>query len=157
MSYDGTLIIVSHDRDFLDGLVDKIYEFRGKKIREYTGDIYAFLKARKLAALKDNEKKGSIARQASNAKSSESSNKEQYEARKEQERARRKISNQISKTEAKIQELENKQAEIEAWLANPKNIAEAEGNPYAEFEMISKKLESELSHWEKLQERLESL
>jgi ATP-binding cassette, subfamily F, member 3 len=74
LSFDGTLILVSHDRDFLDGLVDKVFEFRHKKVKEHLGGIYDFLQSRKLSNLKEIERKGPSAPGQKNGKASKQKN-----------------------------------------------------------------------------------
>ncbi|MCF6240096.1 MAG: ABC-F family ATP-binding cassette domain-containing protein [Bacteroidales bacterium] len=151
LQYDGTLIVVSHDREFLDGLTEKLYEFRNKNIKEYRGGIYDFLKKRKLAQLKDIEKKNQSKATQKQEKASEQ--KLDYLKRKEIERNRRKIINKIEKAEAEISNIEEKIAKADELLSSGKTIE----NPdfYTDYEQLKQQLELEMQNWENLQTELE--
>jgi ATP-binding cassette subfamily F protein 3 len=155
MNYDGTLILVSHDRDFLDGLVDKIFEFRNKKIREYTGDIYEFLRRRKLDKLQDIERK-SLIRQEKKKDENLSEAKLQYEEKKELERKARKIKTRIQKSEDIISRLEQRIEELVEILANPETINE-DDDPFGEYGRLKEQLEKEMENWSQANEELEKL
>ena len=122
-SFDGTLLIVSHDRDFLDGLVDKIYEFRDGKVREHLGGVQDFLERRRLESLQELERKAP--EQKKDTASSESNpssapaGKAGYVAAKEQARQNRKVRDRISWLEHEIGKLETRMQEIEAVLQAP--------------------------------------
>ncbi len=124
-SYDGTIIIVSHDRDFLDGLVDKVYEFRDGKVREHLGGISDFLERRKLETLQELERKSDcpVQPKEESAKSSapgqERTAASSYEERKAQSKQNRKVRDRISYLEHEIEKQEKRMAEIEAVLSNP--------------------------------------
>ena len=171
LAFDGTLIVVSHDRDFLDGLVDKIYEFRNRKVREHLGGIYDFLQRRKLVSLRDIERKDAAAKPASvpvkkeNERADEvqetvqetvkPSNKEQYEQKKEEEKKIRKIANRVKSLEHEIETLENELAEMDKMLMDPDHI---EGmQVYETYEQLRRKHDEALSSWEKQTELLEKL
>ena len=115
-AYDGTLIVVSHDRDFLDGLVDKMYEFRDGQVKEHLGGVSEFLSKRKLETLQELERKEAPA-QASGPEDQQK--KAAFEARKEVSRVDRKKKNRISWLECEIGKLEEKMKGIEAILAAP--------------------------------------
>lgn len=119
-NYDGTLIIVSHDRDFLDGLVDKLYEFRDGKVKEHLGGVQEFLERRKLESLRELERhyKPVVEKPVEVVQKKEEA-KQEYEAKKYVSKEEKKIRNRISFLEKKIEEYESKMAEIEAVLANP--------------------------------------
>ena len=119
-NYDGTLIIVSHDRDFLDGLVDKLYEFRDGKVKEHLGGVQEFLERRKLESLNELERhyKPAVEKPVEVVQKKEEA-KQEYEAKKYVSKEEKKIRNRISFLEKKIEEYESKMAEIEAVLANP--------------------------------------
>ena len=126
--YDGTLLIVSHDRDFLDGLVDKMYEFRDGRVKEHLGSVSDFLAKRKIESLQELERKfKSPARpseeregkRGANLPDSERSDREREEM-KAQKRLERKTKNRISYLEAEIEKFEKRQKEIEAHLSEPK-------------------------------------
>ncbi|MBQ9462891.1 MAG: ABC-F family ATP-binding cassette domain-containing protein [Bacteroidales bacterium] len=112
-SYDGTLIVVSHDRDFLDGLTDKLYEFRDGKVREHLGSVSEYLASRKLESLQELE------RSVVQAKEQSVKDDSAYRALKEKNKQDRKKKNRISYLECEIEKLENRMAEIEKILAAP--------------------------------------
>lgn len=116
-AYDGTLIIVSHDRDFLDGLVDKVYEFRDGKVKEYLGGIAEFLRKRKLDSLNELERHEAIPAVAHEPEKTVA--KVEYETKKHLSKEERKIKNRISFLEKGIAALEEKQKQIEAILQAP--------------------------------------
>ena len=125
-SYDGTLIVVSHDRDFLDGLVDKLYEFKDGRVREFLGSVSDYLESRRLETLHELERvRVPAAAAADNAavqspKEQEKSSQAEIIARnKEKSRIDRKKKNRISYLECEIAKVEKKMAAIEAVLSNP--------------------------------------
>ncbi len=152
-NYDGTLIVVSHDRDFLDGLAQKIYEFKDKKIKEHTGDIFEFLRRKKLDNLKEIER-----RQTQNSKINEqaepSDNKVKYLEKKEFEREKRRLENKVKKAEESIQLLEAKLEKLVEVLANPDTISN-DDDPFGEFGRLKEKLELEMKVWEEAVDELE--
>ncbi len=157
LQYNGTLIIVSHDRDFLQGLTNRVFEFRHGGIREYIGDIYDFLEQRKLVHLKELEAQS--ARTATNTGSSQqvSQNKLNYEKKRESEKEVRKIKNQISRCEAEIGELESLISDKEKMLGEPDKHAQAirDGSLYREYEELKVRLAREMKRWEELNYELE--
>lgn len=157
LKYDGTLILVSHDRDFLDGLVTKVYEFTNKKIKQHIGGIYDFLRKKKLSNLKDIEKKDQLAKdllagRQGNAEEKISNNKIQYIERKEQEREIRKVKNQISKLEEQISIHENELKNLADILSEPDKLpAGMDFNAvYLNHERIKKEISSKELQWERL-------
>ena len=112
-AYDGTLIVVSHDRDFLEGLVDKLYEFRDGKVREHLGSVSDFLARRRLENLQELE------RGAVSVKSQPAKDDSAYRELKEKNKIDRKKKNRISYLECEIEKLESRMAEIEKVLAAP--------------------------------------
>jgi len=156
LQYDGTLIIISHDRDFLQGLTNKVIEFKNKKTKEYLGDIYDFLEVRKLEHLKELEK----AKAAGNYKSGKKSqNKIDWEQKKQIERDIRKIKNQIKKSEEQIEQLESEIEQKDNILANPGNYdKKMDFDQLAqEYESLKKELDLEMHNWESLQIQLEEI
>ncbi len=151
--YDGTIILVSHDRDFLDGLTETIYEFRNKKIKQHKGSIYNFLKKKKLETLKQIEQK----QKTVSIKNTEtvSNSKQEYLQKKEQQRKVSKKEREIGKSEQKIEDLELQIEETNAFLSNPKNITD--NSVYTSYNKLKKELEIEMQNWEKLNEDLEEL
>lgn len=128
-SYDGTLIVVSHDRDFLDGLVDKVYEFRDGHVKEFLGSVSEFLSSRKIENLKELERRFGASAPAENiaAKAeaeaepvtSKKMSQQDFEAKKAQSREAKKIKNRISYLECEISKQESRMKEIETVLAAP--------------------------------------
>ena len=149
--YDGTVIIVSHDRDFLNGLSEKIFEFKNKNIKQFIGSIYEFLEKKKLTNL-DLLNKGK--KQAANKKVEVSDNKLDYEQRKQLQKNIRKIESQIKKSEEKIDKLEN---EIKK-LNDDLNSFEANKDYNTLFKQVEDKnaeLNKETENWEKALNKLE--
>ena len=121
-AYDGTLLIVSHDRDFLDGLVDKLYEFRDGKVTEHLGGVEEFLRKRRLESLNELERKAEPAPQRESRKSAPetvTASREEFQQRKFISREERKVRNRIAFLEKGIEELETRMKEIEQVLASP--------------------------------------
>ena len=117
-AFDGTVIVVSHDREFLDGLVSKVYEFADGKVREHLGGIYDFLQKKNLDSLADiGRMKGAPVVQATQDKAS--AGKDDYEARKEQERRKRKAQKKIEECEKEVERITKEIKDIEEWLATP--------------------------------------
>jgi len=144
-AFDGTVIVVSHDREFLDGLVEKVYEFGDGKVREHLGGIYDFLRKKNLDNLADiGRMKGAPVEVTETAKAS--AGKEDYEAKKEQERRKRRIQKKIEDCEKEVERISKEIKELEEWLATPSGAQ----NP-AMFESYGK-LKEELakaeSRWE---------
>ena len=156
-SYDGTLIIVSHDRDFLDGLVDKLYEFRDGKVKEHLGGVQEFLERRKLETLNElerhlkpvqEEKPVEVVQKKEEAK-------QEYQAKKFVSKEETKIRNRISFLEKKIEEYETKMAEIEAVLSNPGPDDDVMELTRAYLEN-KRELDYKMEEWSELNEKLES-
>ncbi|MBO4993667.1 MAG: ABC-F family ATP-binding cassette domain-containing protein, partial [Alistipes sp.] len=114
--YDGTVVVVSHDRDFLDGIVDRVYEFRDGGVKEYLGGIYYFLEKRKVESLQEIERKDTPA--ASAAPKETSTGKLSYEQRKEQEKLLRKLRKAVESIEAELAQTEQKIAEYDEKFAS---------------------------------------
>jgi ATP-binding cassette subfamily F protein 3 len=155
--YDGTLIIVSHDRDFLQGLTNRVFEFRHGGIREYLGDIYDFLEARKLSKLSQLETSGKAA--GSEPVRKLSVQKENREKRKDFDKELRKIRNQVAKSENEIGRLESEIRMTEAMLIQPEKFKDKVLGPqlYKEYERMKEQLEKEMKRWEEFQLDLEEL
>ena len=116
LQFDGTLIVVSHDRDFLQGLTTKVYEFKKPHIKEYIGDIYDFLEEKRLKELDDLNRKQKVQQEA---KPVVSQNKIDYEAKKIEEREKRRLEKEIKKLEEQIDDLEKELAGLDEIMANP--------------------------------------
>ncbi len=164
LAFDGTLIVVSHDREFLDGLVDKVFEFRNQKVKEHLGGIYEFIQRKKIGSLKDIERKDQtptvpvkdIKRvqkkekpgvKAVQEKPAGTNNKLQYEERKVLEKKIRKISNRVKALEREVEEIEAELARMDAMLMNPENISGMQ--VYEEYELLKKRHDEALLNWEK--------
>ncbi len=147
--YDGTLVVVSHDREFLDGLVDKLYEFRGGKVKEHLGGIYDFLKRRKLESLKELERKTSQA-QSQQTDRAATENKLSYAERKEMDKSIRKIASRISECERQIEEKETEIASIDAMMANPEQhaIDHTDVDIFKRYQELKRDVETLMLEWE---------
>jgi len=158
LKFDGTLIVVSHDRDFLQGLTTKVFEFRNHTIKPHIGDVYAYLEARKLQSLKQLEVKKSTTSVRIDAEPV-SDNKATYERRKQQEREIRKVAQSITKAEEAISHLEDDLKRYDLMLANPEAHKQriASGDLYREYEQIKHALEQEMGNWEKLHEQMDQM
>lgn len=153
--YDGTLIIVSHDRDFLQGLTNSLYEFRNKHITEFKGDIFEYLEYRKIEDLKTLET--AKVKDSQNKTAVVSKNKMDYEKSKEWERELRKIRTKIEKTEQEIEKLEEEIQEIDSKLADP-NIIQTltlDDNFYKTYQSKKDLLMQKMQLWEDLSLELE--
>ncbi len=149
-SYDGTLILVSHDRDFLDGLVDNLYEFKDKKIKQHSGNIYEFLKKKKIESFKEIERRKEVKEAKTEEKISD--NKLNYLERKEAEKQRRKIVNKINTVEETIAKLEAEIEEAEGKMSQGGSVDE---DFFHQYEQMKKDLEKQMHEWEDLQLELE--
>ncbi len=149
--FNGTVICVSHDRDFLDGLVDKVYEFGGGKVREHLGGIYDFLRSKRIDSLQELERKNDEAmkQKGYEAKTESSSAKLDYAAQKAAAAARRKKEKQIADIEAAIANLELQQHEMETLLAD---VAQQTAENFQRYEHIKREMEQRLYEWEILSE-----
>ena len=149
MKYDGTLVVVSHDREFLDGMVDKIYEFRDGGVREYLGGIYYFLEKRKLESLRDVERKEV---QQNDSPREQSSGKLSYEQKKEQEKLVRKLRKRVEEIESDLERIEKEMA-----VYNEKFAAGTEYNAddYAAYDALKKQYDKQMHEWEKASYELE--
>lgn len=131
LAFDGTVIVVSHDRDFLDGLVGKVYEFGGGHVREHIGGIYDFLRSREIESLDELHTAGSPSAATqpgavpSDKPDEPSDGKASYEARKEEAKRRRKAEKEAERCEAEVNRLEAQKADVEAKLATPEGAADA--------------------------------
>jgi len=156
--YEGTLILVSHDRDFLQGLTNKVFEFKDRKIREYIGDIYDFLESRRIRSLKELEVNNAVS-SSGNALSESSDNKQVYERKKQLERDIRKVAGQVEKCEAGIHSLENTISRLNERLTDPAKLEKGEdiNLVYQKYTNTKKELDAEILNWEKLNLELDNL
>ena len=158
LKYDGTLVVVSHDREFLDGLVSKVYEFGNRTVREHLGGIYDFLRRKRMESLKELESMSAVANAATGT-STVTESKQIFLQRKETDREIKKIENRIEKAENHISSLERRIRETEDEMAQSSGVTNADFN--TEYFSNYKHLQDELKHnmeiWEKLHEELEQL
>ncbi|MBO5875397.1 MAG: ABC-F family ATP-binding cassette domain-containing protein, partial [Alistipes sp.] len=141
--FDGTVVVVSHDREFLDGMVDKVYEFRDGGVREYLGGIYYFLEKRKLESLQELERK---AVEVPTAEREASSGKLTYEQKKEQERLLRKLRKAVEEIES---ELAGVEAEIASYDAKFAVATEFNSDDYKAYDELKKRYDHLMHEWEK--------
>ena len=161
-AYDGTLIVVSHDRVFLDGLVDKMYEFRDGKVKEHLGSISDFLERRKIESLQELERRfpasSGIQAGPGNAAGGTDDRKEQakqnFEQRRSESKEIRRLRHRIGFLEGEIEKIENKMKEIEKILSNPTS-----GDDIIELTRTylesKRELDSKTSEWEDLMLKLD--
>ena len=157
-SYDGTLIIVSHDRDFLDGLVDKLYEFRDGRVKEHLGGVQEFLERRKLENLSELERHNKEVSQEKPAEviQKKEEAKQEYQAQKYVSKEEKKIKNRITFLEKKIEECETKMAEIEAKLMSP-GPGDDVMDLTREYLENKRELDYKMEEWSDLTEKLENM
>ena len=148
--YDGTVIVVSHDRDFLDGMVDKIYEFRDGGVTEYLGGIYYFLEKRKIESLQEIERKDTVV--ASNTSKEVSSGKLSYEQKKEQEKLIRKLRKVVEGIEAELSGVESQISAYDEKFATATEYNEAD---YAAYNELKSRYDHLMHEWEKASYELE--
>ena len=147
--FNGTLICVSHDRDFLNGLVSKVYEFGGGLVKEHLGGIYDFLRAKKIDNLQELERKVESGKSKVESADSQSSAKLDYAAQKAAAAEKRKKEKQIAEVEASIAALEEQQAQLEQLLALPENQTQEQ---FQKYESVKHQIEQKLYEWELLNE-----
>ena len=157
VEYDGSLIIVSHDREFLQGLTEKVYDFKERNIKEYLGDINDFLKEKDLENFKQLET--SQLKQKQKEKKGDSEHKLSYQEKKEKDKRVKKLSNKISKLEKEIDDLEKEIKGIDSNLANPEKFKKLSQNPdfFANYEQKQLKLKETEQFWEKANLELDTL
>ena len=148
--YDGTVIVVSHDRDFLDGMVDRIYEFRDGGVKEYLGGIYYFLEKRKVESLQEIERKDTPI--ATTTAKESSTGKLSYEQKKEQEKILRKLRKAVETIEAELAEIEAKIAAYDETFATATEYNEAD---YAAYNDLKAQYDKQMHEWEKASYELE--
>ena len=153
--FDGTVIVVSHDREFLDGLVDKVYEFGNQRVVEHLGGIYEFLEKKKMDSLRELERSTQAASLVADTDVQPTQNKLSYEARKEQSKAIKKVEKAVAEAENKITELEISIAAIEARLATPEGASDT--SLYNDYSSLKKELSDTMDTWTELTMELEEL
>lgn len=154
-AFDGTAIIVSHDREFLDGLVSKVYEFGGGKVREHLGGIYDFLQSRQITELSQLQCPPNIQNTPSIQNTPNTPKNQNYAERKEQQKKLRKAERAVEESERKISDMERRLKELDQLLMDPVNASNME--MVTEYTTIKKSMDEEVERWEKLSEELEQL
>jgi ATP-binding cassette subfamily F protein 3 len=157
LKFDGTLIIVSHDRDFLQGLTNKSYEFRGGNVKQHIGDINEFLKYRKIENISELNKKGTLAQATGTevTKAAHVANADNEESRRKQKEAAA-LKSKISKVEEEISKLEKEIKTIDDTLLDPVKYQEAMKDQafFKNYEAKKAKLEEKMKEWEVLNSQL---
>jgi ATP-binding cassette subfamily F protein 3 len=154
-AFDGTAIIVSHDREFLDGLVSKVYEFGGGKVREHLGGIYEWLRKEHEAQI-SNGSNGSNGLNGSNGPIKPiNPTKNDYATHKEQQKRLRKAEKAVEESERKISDMERRLKELDDLLMIPENAADM--TLVTEYTTTKKALDEEVERWERLSEELETI
>ncbi len=161
-AFDGTAIIVSHDREFLDGLVTKVYEFGGGRVREHLGGIYDFLRRKKMESLDEFNTSANVqslssasATASADTASAPSLGKQNYAERKEQQKKIRRAEKDVKECEERISKMEKRLKELDSLFMNPENAANME--LVTEYTSITRKLDEENNLWMSLSEKLEDL
>lgn len=166
LAFDGTAIIVSHDREFLDGLVSKVYEFGGGKVKEHLGGIYDYLRSRNMESLNDlnaatvfaktnaddNKKKGDSAETSTDGSQPA---KLSYAEHKEQQKKIRKAEKLVEESEKKISAMEDRLKELDAILCTPEGASDM--TVVNEYTAIKQRMDEEEERWTLLSEELEEL
>ncbi|MDE6118664.1 MAG: ABC-F family ATP-binding cassette domain-containing protein, partial [Muribaculaceae bacterium] len=150
--FDGTVIVVSHDREFLDGLVEKVYEFGNGQVRECLGGIYEFLEKKKLASLHELERKKNVApsspqqQKQQNKTEQKTAQRISYQEKKERDRMIQKAARKVTEAEAEIAKIETEIASVESSLADTSTPPDA--TLYDRHASLQKDLENAMSLWE---------
>ena len=155
LQYGGTVIVVSHDRDFLQGLTQKVFEFKHRQIKEFIGDIYDFIETRNIESLTQLEQKTKSPPESAAAQTAE--NKKSWEQKKQTERELRKLQKRVSSAEEAIVKLEKEIASLEAIIADPSRHPGQlqDGELFASYEKAKKQLQQQELLWEAASHELE--
>ncbi len=155
LKYDGTLIVVSHDRDFLDGLVSKVFEFRKNKVREHIGGIYDFLRKKRMQNLKELEIKDKT-KQQSAVDQEVSANKQKYLDKKEYDRNLRKLKKRLEESETLIEKIEGEILAVDKSFMEPGNYSETHELDYNRYRDLKEQLNDEMNRWTQYSEELDN-
>ncbi len=153
-AFDGTAVIVSHDREFLDGLVTKVYEFGGGRVKEHLGGIYDFLESRQISELTQLERKPTTAKQPLEKKSDNTATVS-YAERKEIQKKISKAEKAVATSEKKISEMEERLKQLDQLLMDPANASNME--LVTEYTTTKAAMDEEVERWEQLSETYETL
>ena len=155
-AFDGTAIIVSHDREFLDGLVDKVYEFGGGKVVEHLGGIYNYLRVHHAETIQEAiDNKAAVEPEEKQLEVQEKAGKQNYQERKEWQKKINKAEKAVKESEKRIANMEQRIKELDALLMDPKNASDME--LVTEYTSTKQKLDQENEHWFMLSEALNEL
>lgn len=154
-AFDGTAIIVSHDREFLDGLVTKVYEFGGGKVKEHIGGIYDFLRSRDIDTLDALGTRISTSATNTAVEEKPATQKQSYAEHKEQQRRLNRAEKAVKDSEAAIEKMEKRLKELDEILCKPENASDME--LITEYTTVKRSMDNEVEHWESLSEELETL
>ena len=155
INFNGTVLLVSHDREFLDGLVNCVYEFRNKKIKQHLGGIYDFLEKKKIESLKELEVKGTNNKPGNvNGAKNESTVELSFQERKEISKNISRLEKQVEKTELEIESIEQENARLENVLASPDKLEDH--SIFEKYETQKIILINAMKKWEELNEELEN-
>ena len=154
-AFDGTAIIVSHDREFLDGLVSKVYEFGGGRVREHLGGIYDFLQSRNLTDLSQLQSAQNNQNSQNNQNAQSAPKAQNYAEHKEKQKQLRKAEKAVEESERKINDMERRLKELDDLLMKPENASNMEF--VTEYTTTKKSLDEEVERWERFSEELEQL
>ena len=149
-SFDGTLIIVSHDREFLQGLATTVYGFKDHLIKEYLGDIDYFLEEHKMESLREAEKRTVVKTERTDTE------KSKHQLSKEQEKALRKLKNRLSKIEAQISDLEEEIETIDLALAQNYDEISSQPNFFENYKAKKKQLDHLMEEWEQVEQEIDA-
>lgn len=153
MNFDGTVILVSHDRDFLDGVVQTVYEFRNKKAKQHLGGIAEFLEKKKLETLNQLNIQKRVVADEKPKELSES--KIKYEERKEVEKRIRKAQKTVEDSEERIMKLETDLELMDQMLSRPENLSDPK--VFEKYDSLKKELEKEMHLWEQVHQEWEEM
>jgi ATP-binding cassette, subfamily F, member 3 len=153
IKYDGTLIVVSHDRDFLDGIVGKVFEFKHNRIKENIGGIYDFLRKKKIDNLKDIERKDKV--RIDTTQVNISTNKLRYLEKKEYDRNLRRLRKNLEESEILIEKLEAEILAIDKAFMEPGNYTSAHEADYEKYKDIKEQLNEEMNRWTVISQEVE--
>ena len=156
--FNGTVIVVSHDWEFLDGLVDKVYEFGNKRIKEHLGGIYDFLQRKKMETLQDLERNNNVGSKSVSNNSGDkeiSETKLSYEERKELQRQIKRLEKAIADNEKRVEQIEAEIQSVEEQLASPEGASDTQ--LYEKHGALKKTLDEVMENWTELSEQLEKL
>ncbi len=147
-NFNGTLILVSHDREFLQGLCTTVYGFKDREIKEYLGDIDYFLEQHKMESLREAEKRTVVKEEKSSTK------KEEYQRSKEEEKELKKLNNKLSKIETEIADLETEIEKLDLELAQNYDEVSARLNFFEKYKAKKAKVDVLMEEWEKVEEQV---